>query len=431
MGKIDELHTEHPTWGYRTLTKIIRRDHGILVNREKNRRAMRLMGVYTIFPKPNLSKRYHAQHVRPYLLRKLAIERPNQVWGVDIRYIRMHRGFMYLFIIIDWYSRKIVDYELSGTLEKSFVLRCLKRALNVIKPDVINSDQGSHFTIPDYINLLEESDVKISMDGKGQALDNVRTERFFRTLKYDLIYIHEFETPRARRTAIGKYMHECNPYRPYSSVGVLTLGRIILCFTRTKIKSSLIRTELLMRFDGNICWGASIYKVGFDFDKSFQRIKPSPNLTNSILRISAGRIAEKNSEEQTMNLNKIILGMALITLVASTSVFAFASSDPVTKLANAMGAPTITKTVLQRVAMPAAPLTDLGKTGYTGLPLETVTALPLAKDEGILVKKVEGGIEIVRAQVGTLNSSDFGAVMETVMPTTQMKAMPATKGGNK
>lgn len=132
-----------------------------------------------------------------------------------------------------------------------------------------------------------------------------------------------------------------------------------------------------------------------------------------------------------MNLNKIILGMALITLVASTSAFAFASSDPVTKLANAMGAPTIAKTVLQRVAMPAAPLTDLGKKGYTGLPLETVTTLLFSKDECIRVKKVEGGIEIVRARVGTLNSSDFGAVMETVMPTTQMKAMPATKGGNK
>ena len=219
MGKIDELHTDHPTWGYRTITKIIRRDHGICVNRKKIRRMMRDMGVYTIFPKPNLSKRYHSQFIRPYLLRKLNIERPNQVWGIDITYIRMHRGFMYLFIIIDWYSRKIVDYELSGTLEKSFVLRCLRRALSVTKPEIINSDQGGHFTNPDYINLLEEADVKISMDGKGQALDNVRTERFFRTLKYDLIYIHEFDTPRALRTAIGKYMNEYNTYRPHSSIG--------------------------------------------------------------------------------------------------------------------------------------------------------------------------------------------------------------------
>ncbi len=222
MGKIDGLHTDHPTWGYRTLTKVIRRDHGILVNRKKIRRMMQVMGIYTIFPKPNLSKRYHAQHVRPYLLRKLNIERPNQVWGIDITYIRMQRGFVYLFIIIDWYSRKIVDYDLSGTLEKSFVLRCLGRALNVTKPEIINSDQGSHFTNPDYINLMEEANVKISMDGKGQALDNVRTERFFRTLKYDLIYIHEFETLRALRTAIAKHMHEYNTYRPHSLIGDLT-----------------------------------------------------------------------------------------------------------------------------------------------------------------------------------------------------------------
>lgn len=222
MGRIDELHTDHPTWGYRTITKIIRRDHNICINRKKVRRMMRDMGVYTIYPKPNLSKRYHSQFIRPYLLRKLNIEHPNQVWGIDITYIRMHRGFMYLFVIIDWYSRRIVDYELSGTLEKSFVQRCLRRALSVCKPEIINSDQGGHFTNPDYIGLLEAAEVKISMDGKGQALDNVRTERFFRTLKYDLIYIHEFETPRALRIAISQYIHEYNTYRPHSSIGDFT-----------------------------------------------------------------------------------------------------------------------------------------------------------------------------------------------------------------
>jgi putative transposase len=129
MRRIDEIHTAHPTWGYRTITKIIRRDDEILVNRKKIRRMMRVMGIYTIYPKPNLSKRYHAQYIRPYLLRNLDIERPDQVWGVDITYIRMQKGFMYLFIIIDWYSRRIVDYELSSTLEKSFVLNCLKRTL--------------------------------------------------------------------------------------------------------------------------------------------------------------------------------------------------------------------------------------------------------------------------------------------------------------
>jgi len=122
MRRIDALHTAHPTWGYRMLTKVIRRDDKLCINRKKIRRMMRDMGVYTIYPKPNLSKRYHAQHVRPYLLRNLLIDRPDQVWGVDITYIRMKKGFMYLFIIIDWYSRRVVDYELSSTLEKAFVM---------------------------------------------------------------------------------------------------------------------------------------------------------------------------------------------------------------------------------------------------------------------------------------------------------------------
>lgn len=221
MRRIDELHTCHPTWGYRLITKVIRRDDGLCINRKKIRRMMRDMGVYTIYPKPNLSKRYHAQYVRPYLLGNLHIHRPDQVWGVDITYIRMEKGFMYLFIIIDWYSRRIVDFELSSTLEKTFVMSCLKRALSGHKPEIINCDQGSHFTNPDYIKLLEDAGVKISMDGKGQALDNVRTERFFRTLKYDLIYTDEFDSPKALRTSITRYISEYNTYRPHSSIGDL------------------------------------------------------------------------------------------------------------------------------------------------------------------------------------------------------------------
>ena len=180
---------------------------------------MRDMAIYTIYPKPNLSKRFHARYVRPYLLRKLTIDHPDQVWGVDISYIRMKKGFMYLFIIIDWYSRCIVDFELSSTLDKAFVLTCLKRALGHRRPEIINSDQGSHFTNPDYLNLLNSNGVKASMDGKGQALDNVRTERFFRTLKYDCVYINEFNSPRELRIAINQYIHEYNTYRPHSSLG--------------------------------------------------------------------------------------------------------------------------------------------------------------------------------------------------------------------
>jgi len=219
MRRIDEIHTAHPTWGYRTITTIIRREDEICVNRKKIQRMMRDMGVHTIYPKPNLSKRYHAQYVHPYLLRNKVISAPNQVWGIDITYIRMRHGFLYLFIIIDWYSRCIVDFELSLTLEKDFVMTCLKRALAKTQPEICNSDQGSHFTNQDYIQLLKEHHIKISMDGKGQALDNVRTERFFRTLKYDLIYTNEFDTPRALRRALQDYIDEYNTYRPHSSIG--------------------------------------------------------------------------------------------------------------------------------------------------------------------------------------------------------------------
>jgi putative transposase len=218
MRLIDGIHTAEPTWGYRMITAVLRKAYKLSINRKRVRRIMRDMGIYTIYPKPNLSRRYHAQYVRPYLLRNLAIVRPNQVWGVDITYIRMKKGFMYLFVIIDWYSRYIVDFELSSTIDKSFVLNCLKRALASHQPETINSDQGGHFTNPDYIKLIEESGVKISMDGKGQCLDNVRTERFFRTLKYDRIYVNEYETPRELRSMLNEYMETYNTCRPHSSL---------------------------------------------------------------------------------------------------------------------------------------------------------------------------------------------------------------------
>lgn len=218
MRRIDEIHTDEPTWGYRTITRILRRDDGILINRKRTRRIMKDMGIYALYPKPNLSKRYHSQYIKPYLLRNLAITHSNQVWGIDITYIRMKKGFMYLFVILDWYSRCIVDFELSSTLDKSFVLCCLKRALANHKPEIINSDQGGHFTNPDYVKMVEDAGVRVSMDGKGQCLDNARTERFFRTLKYDRIYINEYETPRQIRAMIKDYIHTYNTYRPHSSI---------------------------------------------------------------------------------------------------------------------------------------------------------------------------------------------------------------------
>lgn len=217
MHRIDLIYTKHPYFGYRKMTAFLR-DQGYTINRKRVRRLMRLMGLEAIYPKPNLSKRLHAEYCRPYLLRGLTIDRPNQVWGIDITYIRMGKGFMYLFNIIDWYSRKVIDYELSSTLEKSFVLKCLRRAFSRCKPEIMNSDQGSHFTNASYLELLSEKGIQVSMDGKGRATDNSRTERYFRALKYECIYLNEFENPRALRQGIDRYVQFYNEERPHQSL---------------------------------------------------------------------------------------------------------------------------------------------------------------------------------------------------------------------
>ncbi|MEV2432991.1 IS3 family transposase [Paenibacillus larvae] len=217
MHRIDEIYMEHPYFGYRRMTRFLR-DQGFEINYKRVRRLMQFMGLEAIYPKPNLSKRLHAKYTRPYLLRGLTIDRPNQVWGIDITYLRMGKGFMYLFNIFDWYSRKVIDYELSSTLEKSFVLKCLKRAFSRCKPEMMNSDQGSHFTNADYLELLEKEGIKVSMDGKGRARDNSRTERYFRSLKYECIYLNEFEDPRALRKGIARYVQFYNQERPHQSL---------------------------------------------------------------------------------------------------------------------------------------------------------------------------------------------------------------------
>ena len=214
MHLIDALYTACPFYGYRRMTAALRRD-GILVNKKRVRRLMREMGIEAIYPGPNLSRRFQRDCTRPYLLRHLKIDHINQVWGIDITYLRMEKGFMYLFVIVDWFSRKIVDYELSSTLEKAFVMTCLRRALQGVKPEIINSDQGSHFTNPDYLSLMTESGVRVSMDGKGRATDNGRTERFFRSLKYERIYLMEHENPQHLRRSVKEYIHYYNTDRPH------------------------------------------------------------------------------------------------------------------------------------------------------------------------------------------------------------------------
>jgi len=221
MQIIDKAHLKWPSWGYRKMTDYLRNSYNMPINKKRVRRLMRLMDIIALYPGPNLSKRYHAEYVRPYLLRNLKIDRPDQVWGVDITYLPFRKGFLYLFVIIDWYTREIVDYEISYSLEKEFVLRCLRRAFCLRTPEIINSDQGGQFTCQEYLALLNNNDVKVSMDGKGRALDNVITERFFRSLKYDDIYIKEYLTPREMIAGVNQYIYDYNIIRPHASLGGL------------------------------------------------------------------------------------------------------------------------------------------------------------------------------------------------------------------
>jgi putative transposase len=190
MRLMDAHHLSHPTHGVLQMQDFLWAEN-FLVNEKRVRRLLRLMGLIAIYPKRNLSKLGHARYVRPYLLRGLEINRPNQVWATDITYIPMAKGFMYLTAIIDVYSRYIVGWELSNNLYAEGVLDVLKKAIQRHgKPEIINSDQGAQFTCPIWTEFLDKSGIQISMDGKGRATDNIYIERFWRTLKQDYVYLN-------------------------------------------------------------------------------------------------------------------------------------------------------------------------------------------------------------------------------------------------
>lgn len=210
--RIDELYTAHPFYGSRKIAAVLD------LNRKAAQRHMREMGLAGICPGPNLSRRHAAHRVFPYLLRGLAITRSNQVWGVDITYIRLRHGWLYLVAILDWYSRYVVSWELNQTLAIDFVLEAVRQALARATPAICNSDQGSHFTSPQYTQLLVEANVQISMDGKNRALDNVFTERLWRTVKYEEVYLHDYATPREARVGLGGYFHFYNHQRPHQAL---------------------------------------------------------------------------------------------------------------------------------------------------------------------------------------------------------------------
>lgn len=216
--KIDEIFTEFPYYGSRKIMAALIKQ-GISISRPTVQKYMREMGIEAIYPKLNLSKRNLQHKVYPYLLRGITASYPNHIWGIDITYIRLRQGWMYLVAIIDWFSRYVVDWELDLTLEIEFVLTSVKRALAKAKPQIMNSDQGSHFTSPRYINILKEAGVLISMDGRNRAIDNIFTERLWRSLKYEDIYIKDYQSPKEARTGIRDYFQTYNFRRPHQSLG--------------------------------------------------------------------------------------------------------------------------------------------------------------------------------------------------------------------
>lgn len=222
--RIDEIYTAHPFYGSRKIRAVLGQER--VINRKAVQRHMREMGLVAIYPGPNLSKRAPEHRVFPYLLRELAITQPNQVWGIDITYIRLRGSWLYLVAVLDWFSRYVVSWELDQTLEISFVLEATQRALMLATPTIWNSDQGSHFTSPQYVTLLQTAGVQISMDGRGRALDNIFTERLWRTVKYEEVYLHEYESPREARQQLTQYFNFYNTERPHQSLAYRTPAEI-------------------------------------------------------------------------------------------------------------------------------------------------------------------------------------------------------------
>ena len=222
MEIVDKQFLETPWYGSRQMARHMKRQ-GHKCGRHRVRRLMRLMRLVPIYQEPNTSKKHPAHKIYPYLLKGLAITRPNQVWCADITYIRMERGFLYLVAIMDWYSRKVLAWRLSNTLEADFCVVALKEALATYgPPEIFNTDQGSQFTSSDWIDELKEAKVKISMDGKGRWVDNRMIERLWRSLKYECVYLRAFETGSQAREGIGRWLAYYNAERPHSTHGILT-----------------------------------------------------------------------------------------------------------------------------------------------------------------------------------------------------------------
>lgn len=218
MRRIDELHLEFPFAGSRMLRDLLRGE-GVKVGRDRVITCMRRMGIEAIYRRPNTSKPAPGHMIFPYLLRGVAVERPNQVWAMDITYIPMARGFVYLAAVVDWYTRRVLAWRVSVTMTVDFCLEAVEEALAKYgKPLIFNTDQGSQFTSAEFIGLLLEHRIEISMDGKGSWRDNVFVERIWRSVKYEEVYLHAYDSVAEARAALGRYLDFYNTRRPHSSL---------------------------------------------------------------------------------------------------------------------------------------------------------------------------------------------------------------------
>jgi putative transposase len=217
MKRVDRLHLEMPYAGSRMLRDLLNQD-GIQVGRKHVATLMKRMGIEALYRKPKTTKKHPQHRVYPYLLRGLLIDRPNQVFAMDITYIPMARGFVYLVAVLDWYSRKVLSWRVSITMDVHFCLEALEEAIDVHgAPEIVNTDQGSQFTSQAFTGLLKEHGIRISMDGKGAWRDNVFIERLWRSVKYEEVYLHAYDTVSDSRAGIGRYFNLYNRRRPHSS----------------------------------------------------------------------------------------------------------------------------------------------------------------------------------------------------------------------
>ena len=226
MNLIDQIYTDLPFYGSRRIQWQLKETYAIEICRHYVRRLMRLMGIEAIYPKKNTSKGNDLHLKYPYLLKNIIATFTNHIWGTDITYIKLEHGFCYLVAIMDWHSRYVIAWKLSPNLEMDFCLENLQSALKVATPKIHNSDQGSHFTSPKYTNLLSEKEIQISMDGRGRCMDNIFTERLWRTVKYENVYLASYANFAEANAGLKTYFQFYNHLRPHSSLGNQTPAQV-------------------------------------------------------------------------------------------------------------------------------------------------------------------------------------------------------------